>query len=113
MVPGFPSRRRPWCAGPVYVRVWEYDVAPARVDAFVAAYGGDGEWARLFGTAAGFAGTRLYRDVDADRRFLTVDRWDDEASWQAFLDGSGAAYEALDARLAHLAGGGRQLAPPL
>ena len=89
--------------------MWEYDVAPDHVDAFVAAYGGDGEWARLFGTAAGFAGTSLYRHVDAGGRFLTVDRWDDEASWRAFLDGSRPAYEALDARLAHLAGGGRLL----
>ena len=93
----------------MYVRVWQYDVAPDHVDAFVAAYGGDGEWARLFGTADGFAGTSLYRDVDAEGRFLTVDRWDDEASWRVFLDGSCPAYEALDARLAHLAGGGRLL----
>jgi heme-degrading monooxygenase HmoA len=91
----------------VFVRVWEYDVAPEHVDAFLSAYGSDGGWARLFGGAPGFAGTGLYRDTAVEQRFLTVDRWDDEASWRKFLASSGAAYEALDARLAHLAAGGR------
>jgi heme-degrading monooxygenase HmoA len=90
----------------VFVRVWEYDVAADRVEAFVGAYGPDGDWARLFGTAEGFAGTSLYRSTGQDGRLLTVDRWADEASWSRFLASSRAAYEALDARLAHLAGGG-------
>jgi heme-degrading monooxygenase HmoA len=93
----------------VHVRVWEYDVAPDRAEELVAAYGPDGEWAALFATAEGFVGTRLYRATDDVHRYLTVDTWRDEGSWQAFLDRSRAAYEALDVRLAHLAGGGRLL----
>ena len=93
----------------VFVRVWEYDVPAARVASFVVAYGPDGDWARLFGTAVGYLGTDLYRSTDASGRFLTVDRWRDEASWRAFVARSGPAYEALDARLSPLADGGRLL----
>ena len=82
-----------------YIRVWEYEVSAAHVDAFVAAYGGDGEWVQLFRRGQGYAGTQLYRGVDAPARFLTVDRWSDEASWRAFLSGFHAEYEVLDARL--------------
>ena len=91
----------------MFLRVWEYDVPAARVDAFVAAYGPDGDWARLFGTVDGYLGTDLFRGADASGRFLTVDRWADSGAWRAFLASSGPAYRALDARLAHLADGGR------
>jgi hypothetical protein len=94
----------------MFGRVWEYDVPAHQVDAFVAAYGPDGDWSRLFATAAGYAGTRLYRDTAVDTRFVTVDRWVDEASWLRFLADTRAEYEALDARLAVLAGGGRLVA---
>jgi heme-degrading monooxygenase HmoA len=94
----------------VFARVWEYDVAPHQVDAFLAAYGPDGDWSRLFNTAAGYAGTRLYRDTAIATRFVTVDRWVDEASWRRFLADARAEYNALDARLAVLAGGGRLVA---
>jgi heme-degrading monooxygenase HmoA len=91
----------------VHVRVWEYDVPPERAGAFVAAYGPDGDWAALFRAAEGFVGTRLYRATDDVRRYLTVDTWREEASWRAFLEASGPTYQALDDRLADLAGGGR------
>jgi quinol monooxygenase YgiN len=91
----------------VFVRVWQYDVRTVHVADFVAAYGRDGDWARLFRAGDGYLGTDLYRGADAPGRFLTVDRWADSAAWQAFLATSGPAYQALDARLAHLADGGR------
>jgi hypothetical protein len=93
----------------VFVRVWEYEVPTAQVSAFMAAYGPDGGWSRLFGTAEGYLGTSLYRSTDASGRFLTVDRWRGEASWRAFLARFRPAYEALDAELAHLANGGHVL----
>ena len=85
----------------MYVRVWEYDVDAGQADAFVAAYGADGDWAELFRRGRGYAGTELYRHADGSR-FVTVDRWSSVADWEEFLERHRAAYGALDARLAPL-----------
>ena len=88
----------------MFLRIWGYDVAPGAVDRFAVAYGPDGDWARLFARSAGFLGTELYRDVGRAARFVTVDRWRDEADWTAFLVREADDYRALDARLAPLSG---------
>ena len=67
------------------------------VAAFTTAYAADGAWGELFGRAAGFVGTELYRDAVRADRFLTIDRWRNEEDWQSFLHAFGAAYESLDA----------------
>jgi hypothetical protein len=54
----------------VYVRVWEYQVAADHIDAFLAAYGAEGDWARLFRTGRGFLGTELFRRTDDEARFV-------------------------------------------
>jgi heme-degrading monooxygenase HmoA len=87
----------------MYLRVWEYEVAVDHVDGFVAAYGPEGEWVRLFRGAQGYVGTGLFRSTDEDGRFITVDRWMDRATWLGFLQTSRQAYEALDQRLEGLA----------
>jgi hypothetical protein len=48
--------------------------------------------------------------MDRAGRFLTVDRWTDYASWQAFLDRWGSDYRELDQRLSGLADGGEMIA---
>src|SRR3954453_4667863 len=48
----------------VYIRVWEYRIDAEHVEAFLAAYGSDGEWARLFQRGPGYVGTELYRSTD-------------------------------------------------
>jgi heme-degrading monooxygenase HmoA len=58
-----------------YVYVWRFLVRSGSEADFVAAYGPDGEWARLFRQADGFLGSELLRDRADPRRFLTVDRW--------------------------------------
>ena len=93
----------------MYVRVWEYDVAVEHGDAFVAAYGTDGDWAQLFQRGRGHVSTELYRNTATDARFVTVDRWTDEAAWRAFLEDWGAAYEDLDALLDRLTTSQRRL----
>jgi hypothetical protein len=90
----------------MYARVWEYDVPASNVDAFLDAYGAAGAWAELFGRSPGYAGTQLFRDMDRAGRFLTVDRWADYASWEAFLGRWGSDYRELDQRLRGLADGG-------
>jgi len=82
----------PCFVGWMYARVWEYDVRASDVDAFLTAYGAGGAWAQLFARSEGYAGTRLFRDVDRAGRFLTVDRWADFASWEAFFARWGSDY---------------------
>jgi len=89
--------------GGVYVRVWEYEVLPDRAGAFAAAYAAGGPWGELFRLAGGFLGTELYRDRARPGRYLTIDRWQDEQAWQAFLADFGPDYEFLDTQLEGLA----------
>jgi heme-degrading monooxygenase HmoA len=93
----------------VFVRVWEYEVPGDRAAAFTTAYAADGAWGELFGRAAGFLGTELYRDAARADRFLTIDRWQNEEDWQSFLHAFGPAYESLDAQLEDLAVAERSL----
>ncbi len=86
----------------MYVRVWEYEVAADQIDAFLAAYGAEGDWARLFRTGRGFLGTELYRRTDDEARFVTVDRWRDHEAWRDFLEESRETYDRLDKTLTHL-----------
>jgi len=89
----------------VFVRVWEYEVPGDRAAAFTTACAADVAWGELFGRAAGFLDTELYRDTGRADRFLTIDRWQNEGDWQSFLHAFGAAYESLDAQLEGLGGG--------
>ena len=93
----------------MFVRVWEYQVSDDRVAAFTAAYTADGAWGELFGRAAGFLGTELYRDAVRADRFLTIDRWQNEQAWRAFLHAFGSTYASLDAQLEGLAVAERSL----
>ena len=93
----------------MFVRVWEYEVPGDHAAAFAAAYAADGAWAELFARAGGFLGTELYRDAGAGNRFLTIDRWRNEADWRSFLQAFAPAYEALDAQLEGLAAAERLL----
>jgi antibiotic biosynthesis monooxygenase len=106
---GWRERLGPWSNAGVFVRVWEYEVPGDRIAAFTTAYAADGAWGKLFGRAAGFLGTELYRDAVRADRFLTIDRWRSEEDWRSFLHAFGPAYESLDAQLEGLAVAERSL----
>jgi len=80
------------------VIAWEFTVTPAGRDAFVRAYGPSGDWAALFARATGFLGVTLLADAETPGRFVTLDRWEDEAAFRAFQadPALAAAYDALD-----------------
>jgi heme-degrading monooxygenase HmoA len=78
----------------MFVRVWLYFVEEPRRPKFEEAYGGDGDWARLFARADGFLGTELLRGEPG--RYVTIDRWRDESDWRRFMELHGEAYRALD-----------------
>jgi heme-degrading monooxygenase HmoA len=94
------------------VRVWEYDVQAAAAPDFERIYGADGAWAQLFSSSDGFEGTELFASVSNSGRYLTVDRFRDEASWRRFMVEHREAYLALDAESERLTVAERELAGP-
>ena len=87
---------------PPYLYVWEYRVRAGREAEFLEAYGPQGTWVQLFRRAPGFVRTELHRDRVQPERFLTLDYWESEESWQAFRSQFRSEYEAIDARCAAL-----------
>jgi quinol monooxygenase YgiN len=79
-----------------YVYVWAFRVAAQHRDAFERAYGADGAWTALFAEADGWLGTRLLADRAVAGRYLTIDRWRDEAAYRAFREHFAQRYAALD-----------------
>ena len=87
-----------------HARVWKFRPPPGRAREFEQAYSGTGNWARLFGQAAGYRGTMLLRPCEKGGWWLTIDRWETEAAFQAFQDEFGIQYRGLDEELEGLAG---------
>lgn len=85
-------------------RVWRFRPPDGREDAFAVAYGSDGAWAALFGKASGYRGTTLLQPVEPGGWWLTIDRWNSLADFEAFGHDHGAEYRALDAELEGVAG---------
>lgn len=98
-VTGNPPADAP--ASAVHVILWEFRVRPGSEPAFEAAYGANGDWARLFRKAPGYLGTELLRAAQ-EGRYLTVDRWASRAEFEAFRDAHRQEYGALDARCEEL-----------
>jgi heme-degrading monooxygenase HmoA len=76
--------------------VWRYTVAEEHRVAFELAYGPRGAWVALFATAGGYGGTELIRGEQAGE-YLTVDRWQSRAHYDAFRREHAIDYERLDA----------------
>ena len=87
-----------------HVRIWKFHPPPAREQEFVEAYSSTGDWAQLFRHAPGFQGTTLLNPVESGGWWLTVDRWDARANFDAFTEVFGEQYRALDAELEGVAG---------
>jgi heme-degrading monooxygenase HmoA len=83
----------------VYVIVWEFVARPDHEAEFERAYGPHGRWAGFFRGGEGYAGTELWRGKG---RWVTVDRWENEAAYQRFRDAHRAEYEALDREMSAL-----------
>ena len=86
----------------VYTILWEFAVDESSVEAFIAAYGASGDWARLFGQARGYRGTTLLRDEADPLRFVTIDRWESSEDFLRFQEEFGNAYAELDVRFERL-----------
>jgi heme-degrading monooxygenase HmoA len=82
-----------------HVRVWSFQPAAGRESAFAAAYSGNGVWAKLFGQAEGFVGTRLLAPEETGGRWLTLDEWESRTAFDRFQATLGDAYKSLDEEL--------------
>lgn len=80
----------------MYATLWEFTVQAAKQAKFEARYGPDGDWARLFRRAEGYRGTELLRDRANALRYVTIDRWESHAAYEAFHARFGEEYARLD-----------------
>lgn len=92
-----------------YTYVWEFEVEAGLAAEFERHYGPGGTWAALFARADGYVETLLLKDRAAPGRYVTVDRWRDEAAYRAFRTAFSAEYEQLDRECERLTIGERRL----
>jgi heme-degrading monooxygenase HmoA len=71
-------------------------VRPDKVAEFRTVYGSHGEWAMLFRRAPGYLGTELLESTTDPTSYVTLDRWETGAAWEAFLHAWPQEYAALD-----------------
>jgi quinol monooxygenase YgiN len=76
--------------------VWEFQVRPESRGAFETHYGPAGTWAALFRRSDAYRGTALLRDATRADSYLTIDRWEDAAAFDAFKATNRADYDAID-----------------
>lgn len=81
-----------------WIMVWEYHVRESHRQEFERIYGPNGDWAKLFGRATGYLGTRLLHDTEDHARYVTFDCWQSESAFQKFREQHAADYAALDQR---------------
>lgn len=74
--------------------IWRYEVHDEHRAEFEAGYGPTGVWARLFAGSEGFRGTELLKAEDGS--YLTLDVWNSQADFDAFMAEQREAYESLD-----------------
>ena len=92
-----------------YTYVWEFEVVAGQAAEFERHYGPGGTWAMLFARADGYVETLLLKDRAAPGRYVTVDRWRDEAAYRAFRSAFSAEYGQLDRECERLTTGERRL----
>jgi Antibiotic biosynthesis monooxygenase len=80
----------------MFLVLWEFEVKPGCEERFERVYGPGGDWASLFRRDASHAGTRLFRDMNQPRVYLTADCWRSRKSYEAFLQRQVAEYKYLD-----------------
>lgn len=80
----------------MYCYVWSFLVRPEHVQDFRAAYGPEGDWARLFRRDRNYISTSLLADRSDANRFVTVDFWASHEAWAAFRKMHAAEFESLD-----------------
>ena len=87
-----------------HARVWKFRPPAGHEAEFEKAYSDVGNWAKLFDQAPGYCGTVLLRPSEKGGWWLTIDRWETEAHFEAFKHDFGVQYRGLDRELEGVAG---------
>ena len=75
---------------------WDFLPAEDRLAEFLAAYGSEGDWVRLFHQGEGYLGTELRPLPGLPGWYRCLDRWRREEDYAAFRRLHAAEYQALD-----------------
>jgi hypothetical protein len=86
----------------LFTCIWEFDVPAVAEAEFQRHYGPNGTWAALFRHDPAYVETLLLQDSSAQRRYLTIDRWQSAHAYRAFRERFDAEYEALDRQCGQL-----------
>jgi len=86
------------CTVTAYTYLWEFIVEPEHLDEFQRHYGSQGSWVQLFRQAPGYIETLLLQDSTNPHRFITLDRWNNDAAYRKFRSEFSQQYAALDSR---------------
>jgi len=79
-----------------FAYVWQYTIDPVHRVAFLEAYQPDGEWTRLFSRDSEYLKTLLFKDVDDEDRYVTIDYWTSKAGRDAFRERYADEFRQLD-----------------
>ena len=81
-----------------FAYIWQFTIERAHRQAFLAAYGSNGEWARLFSRDPAYIKTVLLRDDKDENRYVTIDYWSSRAERDNFRKRYSVEFDALDSR---------------
>jgi len=81
-----------------FLVIWEFVVRPGKEKLFEQIYGPEGEWVQLFRQGRGYRETKLTRDYNLPRHYLTVDFWESQEDYESFKSQSIDEYKTIDAK---------------
>ena len=80
----------------MFLALWEYEVKLGSEKEYEKVYGPEGDWARLFRRDARYRGTRLLRDAEGERAYVTMDFWETQVAYEEFLKKHKDEYEQIE-----------------
>jgi heme-degrading monooxygenase HmoA len=77
--------------------IWEYVIEPMQHEVFEEYYHAQGIWAQYFQQHPDFLKTQLIQDYENPLRYVTIDYWKHETSFEQFRNQYRTEYDAIDA----------------
>ena len=78
-------------------QIWKFYVKEGCEEAFLKMNGLDGDWATFFKGSPDYRGTRVSREVDSPRTYLTEDQWTSRAAFDSYVDSNRERFNELSA----------------
>jgi heme-degrading monooxygenase HmoA len=80
----------------MFVTVWKYKIKSDREKEFVALYGTDGSWVRLFKNFSDYIKTTLLRDINDPESYVTIDYWKSKVAYYNFKLKTAEEFKMID-----------------